>query len=246
MHSSRRLYALDFDGVIINSVDECMNVTLELSQHEFLNNRLYDNYRNLFHKFRWLVNPASDYSLLDESIMTFLVKQKKSIEEEFLQLKSNSTKHQMEDMERAFFRARDALMTRNYTKWTESNSLTDFGKTIVGKYLKNICIITTKNKRAVESLLKHYRIKIPRVYTSIDYHNYGTKGKLLEAIMENENYQEAYFIDDSTLHLDSVSSINIHCFFANWGYGLNTNYKTFDKKEWSVLDAYCTGDRKEK
>lgn len=51
----------------------------------------------------------------------------------------------------------------------------------------------------------------------------GSKGELLNLILEKSMFQKKVFIDDTTEHLDMVKNENIQCFFADWGNGNNTN-----------------------
>ena len=94
-----------------------------------------------------------------------------------------------------------------------------FGKNLISRNNEDIYIVTTKNRFATEALLSHHNISVKEVYTNDEVKEMGNKGMLISSLLDQEKASEAYFIDDSVSHLDTVDDNRIRCFFADWGYG---------------------------
>ena len=88
--------------------------------------------------------------------------------------------------------------------------------------------MTTKNRIATEALLSHYSISVESIYANDEIKTFGSKGKLISHLIDKEKANEAYFIDDSVFHLETVNDNRIKCFFADWGYGKNRDSKPFE------------------
>jgi hypothetical protein len=85
----------------------------------------------------------------------------------------------------------------------------------------------------VDTLLSAYGIDIKVRFTKSDYEKYGSKGNIINSIMDSSGlYESAVFVDDATEHLDTVDNSLVACYFAHWGYGLNTDYDEFSRDKW--------------
>ena len=118
-----------------------------------------------------------------------------------------------------FFSKRTYYQKTNFLKWVELNPITDFGNYLISRNNEDIYIVTTKNRFATEALLKHYKISVREIFANDEIKTFGTKGKLISNILDRESIDQAYFIDDSISHLETVDDNRIKCFFADWGYG---------------------------
>lgn len=221
------LYAIDLDGVIIDSINECFKVSLISYNSSFL--RENSKVKKYFFKYRGLVNPAYEYYYLMCSIEQYLMGDLKKIPTIFNMLKAQDENRKALQFERIFFKNRKELSDTNFHDWINLNPLTSFGVHLKNHQLINFIIITTKNSESAKKILDYYKIIPKRIYGSNDVKNYGSKGKLLNAILNESTDSNMIFIDDSLDHLDSVNNKKIQCFFADWGYGkqLNDKFKTF-------------------
>ena len=116
---------------------------------------------------------------------------------------------------------------RDFAKWIELNPLTEFGKSLVSQANKNVFIITTKNRQATEAILDHYKIPVVAIYANDEIKHAGNKGALISEVLDKNGETEAVFVDDSVDHLNTVKDNRINCYFASWGYGVNTNYQEY-------------------
>jgi len=218
----------DLDGVIIDSIKECY----EVSKQVFFNNRkFYHNprdYKRLFFHNRGLVRPAGEYMVLHQTIEEFLNSSTGDFESLFQKKLKSSSKKDLDSFEKDFFIKRLEFQNSDMELWLELNPLTSLGKLLSVKKISDISIITTKNQSASEVLLSHYGIHVDEIFSNNQIKSFGTKGRLISYILDKREIDKALFLDDSAEHLDTVDDKRVDCFFADWGYGKNTNFKVFD------------------
>lgn len=218
------LYALDLDGVIIDSIEECFTNTIITHYGSDYNNL---KVKELFYQYRGIVQPAYEYYFLIMAIEEYLVKEKTPIDLLFIKHRENGITNEAKLFEKQFFLNRQDFQKYNLIKWMDLNPLTNFGKYILNEKSKNIVIVTTKNKDSAEEIIKYYNISTMDIYGDKHVKDAGSKGELLNLILEKSIFPKMIFIDDATEHLDTVNNKNIQCYFADWGYGNNTNYENY-------------------
>lgn len=206
---------LDFDGVIVDSIDECFQVSS--LAFNGIGHQVSSEEKDLFYQYRYLVQPAQNYFLLYKAIKQFINGSVQDIPETFTRLEESEDKKLLELFEFTFFRIREFLQQDEHA-WLSAHRLSDYGKTLQNKKLEGYHIVTTKNKRSVELLLKHFDIDIPSIYDKEDYRIEGTKGKVIDGILKKYSYQEAIFVDDAVNHLKTVTNPQVKPYFADWGY----------------------------
>jgi len=221
---------LDFDGVIIDSIEECYTVSLE-TYYGFARFPYEKNeYRKLFYKYRGLVRPACEYMVLHRAIESFLHERNGSVDIIFRKMLESGSKKEKESFEKFFFYRRKQHKDNNIDSWVAMNPLTAFGKKMIGKEHPNTYIVTTKNMEATEVLLDYYNINVAGIYASDDIKRVGSKGSLITQLLNDKNEDRCVFVDDAVEHLDTVEDNRIKCYFADWGYGKNTaNYPKYTK-----------------
>ena len=218
------IFFLDFDGVLVDSIDECFQVSFKTYYENIFFEHQIKEYKDLFYKNRGLVKPPYEYYILHKSIETFLNDEQKSVEQIFIKSLDLISEKEKEDFENLFFKNRKLLMEQDFDSWASMNPLTPFGRKLVKKDNSNIYIVTAKNLEATSALLKYYEINnIAAIYSNKDVKDAQTKGNLINDLMIEKNFDNAIFIDDACEHLDSVKNSKVQCFFANWGYGKNNN-----------------------
>jgi phosphoglycolate phosphatase-like HAD superfamily hydrolase len=222
---------LDFDGVIIDSIEECYQVSFETYFGYAKASLSTVEYKRQFFNHRGLVGPACEYLSLHRAIEKYCSVATKaeagSIEKMFCQSVKQVSANEADEFEKKFFFARSLYQDRDFSRWIELNPLTEFGKTLVSQTNDNIYIVTTKNKQATEAILGYYRIPVTAIYASEDIKKAGSKGALISKVLDEKTKDEAVFVDDSVAHLHSVNDNRVRCYFAGWGYGENTNYENY-------------------
>jgi len=220
-NKSGKLIALDFDGVIIDSIEECFRISKEIYYGFNQCSIDKDLYKKSFFKFRGLVGPAWEYLTLHRLLNMHFLNDYALNEKNYEKIKNKINEKTYREFEFLFFSKRTFYQKNNFSKWIQLNPITDFGKNLISRSNKNIVIVTTKNRFATEAILSHYNISVKAIYTNDEIKSFGTKGKLISHLLDQEKVDKAYFIDDSVNHLDTVSDNRVKCFFADWGYGKN-------------------------
>ncbi|MCP4180370.1 MAG: hypothetical protein GY756_21625, partial [bacterium] len=165
MKPTRKVLCLDFDGVICNSIDECLLVAYN-SYMKFENRHseqvliIDDIMKNIYHRFhqhRYLVRPAKDYWVLLD-----LVLGNQHISKEEFQLKKINNEDRLNSFETIFFKTRKEFQINNFESWIKMNRLYDNfldGWREVSSVF-DVYIVTNKNKNSVETILKYNKISI--------------------------------------------------------------------------------------
>jgi hypothetical protein len=218
---------LDFDGVIVDSIQECYVVSFK-AYYGFSKTSLNtENYKEHFYKYRGLVKPAHEYMDLHRALEKFYKGSMQKIEDLFYESVRSTSIREKELYEKYFFYIRSIYQESDFLSWVEKNPLTSFGKTLSGQDNADVYIVTTKNKEATVALLDFYKIKVKGVYANDEIKYFGNKGNLIKSVMDEKSEQRALFLDDAVEHLDTVKDDRVSCFFADWGYGKNSGYNVY-------------------
>ena len=225
---------LDFDGVIADSIEETFVVSLNIF-YGFSGPDDLDSVRQLFFKYRGLVRPPHHFWALHSAIKSALIRGKALDYNQFRDIFFEAVEHceiYKERFECLFFSLRKHLqLDKSY--WVSLNPITEYGKSLVGRDLKDYYIVTTKDSLALDTLLSAYGIDVKVRFTKSDYEKHGSKGNIINSVMDSSGpYKSAIFVDDATEHLDTVDNSLVTCYFAHWGYGVNTNYNEFSQDKW--------------
>jgi len=215
---------LDFDGVVVDSIDECY----EVSKHAYFGFapiRDEAKVQELYYEHRGMVRPAQEYGCLFDAIVESLDKGE-AVPEIFERIRVTKPKRYAL-FEQQFFGYRKELQ-KDQAKWLSLHRLTEYGKSLLNQDLSHYMIVTTKNKESVALLNQHYGIDIPDIYDKLDYRKQGSKGAILDAILDqNPAIEGGIFVDDAAEHLESVTNPKIKPLFCPWGYGENTHFEEF-------------------
>lgn len=209
---------MDFDGVICDSFQECLESAYEVY---FSLNR--GGYRSSIDgdvvrrgaEIRPFVLSGEDFYYIPYAIENGY---EISSQIEFDALKERMKSYHSQ-ISREFYRIRDYKKLNDTSAWLSANKLYDGMK----KYLPTLIeewdfyIVTTKDDSSVIKILSyndihlcHSRIKGKRVGKS--------KNAIINEILELSGKNKAYFIDDSIQNLTSIRNDGVECFLAEWGY----------------------------
>jgi len=222
----RKVLILDFDGVIVDSIDECFERSFDA--YECLHDGfLVSSYnKNLFYKYRYLVGPASYFVYLLDAlkIMSKLKVQRCTVEQLFNELLSSETKQQKErrmTFEDLFFSSRELSRSTDEAMWLAKHKLYQQIVPIISNYCsEKVFVATMKDRDSAVSLLEHFKIKIPS--SNVLGSNFGpNKAAHISEILKRTQAKPANvtFIDDNAEHLVQVSDFGLNLAFASWGYG---------------------------
>ena len=224
-----KILCLDFDGVICNSIQECL-YTSYLAYGNY-KNKLKIDYKiraqipiDIIEKFnenRYLVKPAKDYGLLQE----MLHKKQLISPDNFYKFKKEKIFSE-NTFERIFFKTRNNLIQSNRMNWFGMHKIYESVKihwlSLTQKY--PTYIVTNKDYNSVSILLDHFNLSIDKskiLGKEIEKPKYKILSNLAtKYALENKN---VIFIDDSSDYVNEMLGFGFSAFFAKWGYEKNVN-----------------------
>ena len=224
----KNILCLDFDGVICNSIDECLLVSyngyMKYTKHDEkqINNlsELSADVVKCFLKYRYMVRPAKDYFVLIDLVLNH----SGEITKEIFQEHKKKLIKQLDEFEKVFFNTRSYLQDNNSEYWLRLNP---FYKEFLEVWIDlfhtyEAFVVTNKNKKAVKALLDYNDIMIEpeRLFTKEDF---KSKNQALQLILEKyrRKNSEIIFIDDSPETIVESLEKFPKSYLANWGYYSN-------------------------
>ncbi len=230
--SSQKLFLFDFDGVIIDGINEYWHSSLFAcekilkSQDITIEQSLYAEVSNTFKEIRPWVKYGWEMVLIVHEIVKIQnplnSKNKNDFVNEYHQncqkiLKENSWSP--EELQNSLDDSRKSLIENNFEMWVNLHKpfyeIIDFINKLKEKRIKT-GIITTKGKIFTTKILKKLNI-LPEFIFGYES---GTKIEIARDL--SKNYEIIGFIEDRRKTLIDIKQNNdtkhIPCFLANWGY----------------------------
>lgn len=225
----KNLLCLDFDGVICDSINECLlvsyNCFFELNGQRFRQVeeiiKIPANIREMFYRKRYLVRPAKDYWLL----MKLIIEDNSLIDEENFSRNLIGKDDYLNEFEKLFFNYRENMIKERLELWLSLNPIyPEFYDYYRVNSTKEFYIVTNKNRSAVETILKHNNIEIDQA-NIISKEILKSKESALKKIAELNKLDnnQLIFIDDSPATIRELNSLFPNSYLANWGYYKNNS-----------------------
>lgn len=252
-----KILALDFDGVIVDSVLDSLfvghNTYLRLYGREVKKNfggelftfenweKIKRNYQKEIKYYRTLrpyVRGATDYGLIQK-----LMEEKKVIEsqEEFDSYR-NSVDFDFEDYEKEFYKERERLQNIDYRAWF--NLEPPYPKIIQGmkKLLEEeikIVIATSNRRKAItKSFTPEYFGFTIDPKDILDKRFGEDKSEQMRHIVKfyKVNFEDIYFVDDQVSHLIQTRPLGIKVILAGWSYATEAQKEEARKQDILVIE----------
>lgn len=222
------IYCLDFDGVLCDSMDECLLVSYSAHRDKIYSSvsEVTEDYAAFFHKYRYLVRPAREFCLLQYAWDAGL---RKLSHEKFTELK-NIYADEVEQFHEKFYHYRQ-LLKWDINRWLAYHKL--FGE--VRSFLDvkpRFFVVSNKDRDSIEKISDYhgYRDLIIDIY-GCDISN--DKRILLAHLVDEHDLKEynIIFVDDNIDNLnETANSPHIdaeNAYLASWGYtGVTEDMKT--------------------
>tara|TARA_B100001250_G_scaffold239623_1_gene205913 strand:+ start:7849 stop:8586 length:738 start_codon:yes stop_codon:yes gene_type:complete len=214
-----KIVALDFDGVICNSLNECLivsycafNENLNLS---YDSSKIRPTHQKQFNKYRYLVGPAHQFYYLWDMILS----NEGNIIESFNRLDYNEAMEKK--FAKKFYAIRKKMINNNFDEWLLLNP---FYSNVLLFIKENFdfdkfFIVTSKDLFSVVKLLEFNKIKLDKDHIFSRELSFS-KVRLFEILKSNFNimFEDIIFIDDKISHLLEVQPLGIDCYLSTWGY----------------------------
>jgi phosphoglycolate phosphatase-like HAD superfamily hydrolase len=216
--------ALDFDGVIANSIGECLivghNAFVEFSgkgQKKSLLEEIKKEQITQFKKMRNYIRSGEDYVYI-----FFAMKENEAInnQEDF---DTFTTKHKnlRSEFFTTFYKERDILLSEKKELWLKLNPLYPGMKEFLIQYTHKdqLLIITTKKLAYAAQILSANGISFQE--NNMFHSNKEKNKRMIIAELLDQHQIPAghfHFIDDQVDTLLKVHDLGINCYLAEWGY----------------------------
>ncbi len=221
---SKKLFITDFDGVICDSVLECLLVTYNayhrLTDDSFERvlslNAISPEQQFRFRKLRPYLKGADDFVPMYLAITAGVQIEN---QDDFTTFRATHAE-QLATYQRAFYAERDYLQQHEKTIWLGMNPLFDGFKDalLACTSFDRTYILTTKRQQDVQEIFEFQQIPFP-----IDHVIYmkaaGKSQKLLEMIEEHgAAFENTIYVEDQVEFLIASRQHNIGSYLVEWGY----------------------------
>ncbi|MEA2063000.1 MAG: HAD hydrolase-like protein [Gemmatimonadota bacterium] len=249
-----RVLALDFDGVISDSLLEAYLITRRIAG-DFDPDLAPENskylptldsirsfrYSNPEHwkSFAALVpfsNRCEDYLLCQ---MAAHQSRRITSQEQFNTFARRLTREEIDSFHDAFYAERYRLAGLDREKWLSLNScypgVPEVLRKLAGRF--TLAVVTSKDRRSVGILLKHYGVA--EIFDNVLDKSMGaSKRAHLTELSERCGipYENITFIDDKVAHLIDCAPLGIHPLLAGWGYNSDQERELACKHSIKVLE----------
>lgn len=216
------LLALDFDGVIVDSIKECLVNGLN-AYTRFAGGTPVERYKDF--DIRWLtaarrlrnfIRNGEDYVFIAHALAGDEKIENQAAFDAFLE-QNQALRGIFIDL---MFQQRLDFSARTPLLWATLNPLYAGMLSFLQNYpaKDNLFIITSKKLLFVEKILTAYQLVLPQPNV-MDTSGAG-KRQLIEQILQtrNLNPHNFYFIDDQIDTLIKIQPAGVHLFLASWGY----------------------------
>lgn len=213
-----KVYALDFDGVICDSIHECYeNSYLAFRQtHPEFNHpgQPPNSWKDAFYEFRGLVRPSKNFYLLWKMITNCEEISMDTIqfENECIALSDSSEK-----FGRIFTEVRCRILMLDQERFISQNLIFEEVKENWFRLKTPLYVVTAKDSELAELILKANNLEVTGVFGKGSGSKSSTLLKL--ASMHHVDISHVYFVDDNPEFVRETANIGAKAGLAKWGYG---------------------------
>ena len=230
--------ALDFDGVVCNSVIECLSTSYSAFR-EFSEDAPVEcpsHWTALFLERRGFVRPSGNYLLLWQWIAGSADRSYDQVGFERLAI---GQQQRVAAFERRFHQIRDAAIAQSPERFIAQNALFP-GVTESWSAIRRfpLFIVSTKDEASIRLLLSASRLAVDGVFGR----GSGTKSASLSEIASRciIPTRNVVFIDDNALHVADAEAAGITGVIANWGYGPRNPGARYSLDSFAEIPAFMS------
>ena len=232
------IYALDFDGVVCDSIHECFEnsykaylLTLDSSH---LPESPYKEWREAFYQQRGLVRPSRNFFLLWDLIINCKEIPSDTVRFEKLALSSDKNSVRFDENLR---RIRQNQIVNSRADFFEQNKLFKQVAELWAFLPRPIYVVTAKDESITQQILDFNKLSVDKVFGKGSGPKYKTLLSL--AIESRVSPAKIKFVDDNPLFVSEAKASGIDSALALWGYGPYTSELDGSLKDFKeVLDFF--------
>jgi phosphoglycolate phosphatase-like HAD superfamily hydrolase len=222
--------ALDFDGVICDSMDECLvaaaNARANLrGEGEVVRSvsDLPEPFVRHFRRLRYLVGPAGEFGLLLDLIEQGV----QAVDRAEFRAMALERRREVQRFASMFFEARRQHMAEDLGGWLRLHRMYDAFQSGYERWRKQVPIylVTTKDCLSVGQFNQSWNLGLDaaRMWTK---ERFDQKSDALKGILDELACPPSslLFVDDNLDHLADASASGCTCIWASWGYTPQAEY----------------------
>lgn len=234
-----KVVCLDFDGTIVDSVDECYKLSLKTLNE--MGEDLEENAetKRKFENSRPYAKKGQDFY----PILKLIKNREKIAERDPATIRAEVKSYNRDNLERSlrfekkFYQLRKNYQEKNPDSWFQLHSLFPINlEKILEEF--NVFIATAKDQESVKLLLNHFNFgleenKILAREFSVD------KREQLAAVKGRAGVElsEIVLVDDLLQQLESVSDLDVKLILAGWGYNTEAQRQKARKRGIKVVES---------
>ncbi|MBX3168976.1 MAG: HAD family hydrolase [Candidatus Eremiobacteraeota bacterium] len=233
----KRVLALDFDGVIWDSVGECFVMARRVYTEMY--GLPCSDLEAAFRRGRWLVRTGGDFLLVlqlamadPEGDLTHFPKA------EFEKLQRDKAA-ETQAFSKEFYALREKTRDEHWQEWLSFQQpypllLQQFDE--LRKVFDQIVVCTTKDTKSAQALLASAGLELPIYGKELAVH----KGDQIKALCQQHGVEptQIFFIDDLVENLDQVRPSGAACGLAAWGYNTAAERQRAVAAGYPVLEVF--------
>jgi len=215
----KRVIFLDFDGVICNSVLECLYSATIAYYSKYLKERITAlplSFKEDFIRYRPFIRTGEDYVVLAELVAKGV---KIHSQEDFDRELQSNPQERLSLFRDLFYQTRRELIAHDFLHWMRLNPLYAGVKDPLLEVATDprVYILSTKVSDLIHKILLYHGIDWPE--DRILYSHTISKKDIIGAVLESKGVSEALLLDDQLDHLRlAMEDSRILPFLAGWGY----------------------------
>jgi phosphoglycolate phosphatase-like HAD superfamily hydrolase len=235
--------ALDFDGVISNSIQECLvvgnNAWYAYSHHgnpvtrtEELPQKTVDNAKRIRNYIRSGEDYVYIFMALDQDIeinnqndFDAFTKSYEGLRETFFDI---------------FYRNRKQFLQIHKQQWIALNPLYDGMQKFLQTFpAQNLFVISTKKTSYIQQILQANNVAL--IADHLFHANRETpKAEIIQQLLDKHHIDKNafYFIDDQVDTLIKCEPTGVHCVLAKWGYNTEEQVEKAKQQNIAVMDLF--------
>ena len=233
----KRVLALDFDGVIWDSVGECFVMARRVFTEMY--GLPCSDLEAAFRRGRWLVRTGGDFLLVLQLAMADPdgdLTQFSKVQFEKLQHEKAA---ETEAFSREFYALREKTRDEHWNEWVSFQQPYPLLLQQVDdlrRVFDQIVVCTTKDTKSAQMLLASAGLELPIYGKELALH----KGDQINALCKQQGVEpsQIFFIDDLVENLDQVRPSGAACGLAAWGYNTASERQRAVAEGYPVLEVF--------
>lgn len=234
----KRVLALDFDGVIWDSVGECFVMARRV--YTEMTGLPCSDLEAAFRRGRWLVRTGGDFLLLLQLAMADPERDLTHFPKAEFERLQREKAAEMAEFSKAFYALREKTREEHWQEWASFQQpypllLQQFEE--LRKLFDAIVVCTTKDTKSAQALLASAGLDLPIYGKELALH----KGDQIAALCREHQVtpEQIFFIDDLVENLDQVRPTGAACGLAAWGYNTAAERQRAVSEGYPVLEVFA-------